>query len=104
MKFFIWITENISFVNWVSKIDLDKMKMSSKVNLIILTICVILTFVKGNCSDDSSDGDCACTTGSTWAIGTCTCIKTSVRQGQPCAFDSLNNVDSVRYFWIGNFR
>ena len=73
--------------------------MTSNINLIILTICMILTLVNGGCWDGSSNGDCSCTTGTSGAIGTCTCSKISVRQGQQCAYDLTNEVDSVRYFF-----
>jgi hypothetical protein len=72
--------------------------MISNMNLIILTIFMIFTFVYGGCWDGSSKEDCACTTNTTGAIGFCNCSKISVRQGQQCAYDSLNGVDSVRYF------
>ena len=70
--------------------------MTSNMNLTILTICMILTFVNGKCWDNSSNGDCTCTTGTTGEIGTCTCSQASVRQGQQCAYDVSNSVDSVR--------
>ena len=72
--------------------------MISNMNLIILTIFLIPTFVHGKCWDGSSKEDCACTTNTTGAIGFCNCSNISVRQGQQCAYDSSNLVDSVRYF------
>ncbi len=48
-----------------------------------------------SCFDNSSTSDCTCSTGTSGAIGICDCISFSVRQGQPCAYDSVNGVDSV---------
>jgi hypothetical protein len=47
------------------------------------------------CFDGTSNIVCTCSTGTSGAIGTCKCSSTSVRQGQPCAYDSVNKVDSV---------
>ncbi len=74
--------------------------MFSNMNLITLTIFLIFTFVNGGCWDGSSNGDCTCSTGTSGAIGTCTCSQASVRQGQQCAYDSVNGVDSVRYIFF----
>jgi len=53
-----------------------------------------------SCFDGSYSEDCICSTGTSGAIGTCNCAAktpTNVRQGQRCAYDSVNLVDSVSY-------
>ncbi len=50
----------------------------------------------GPCKDGSARNACACSTGTSGAIGTCNCSpQTLNRQGQPCAYDTVNAVDSV---------
>ncbi len=72
--------------------------MISNINSAILfhlLICIHINYVMGACKDGSNRDDCTCSTGNTGAIGTCICIPTNVRQGQPCAYDTVNDVDSV---------
>jgi hypothetical protein len=68
-------------------------------NLFILFhvfVCIHINYVNGNdCFDGSSTTDCTCSTGMSGIIGTCICSPVSVRQGLPCAYDSVNGVDSV---------
>ena len=64
-----------------------------------LLICIHIYNVNGyNCFDGTTHSDCTCSTGTSGAIGTCNCAPSSpanVRQGQPCAYDTANAVDSV---------
>ncbi len=82
--------------------------MISNINLIIafyLFTCINFNYVNGyKCFDGSESGNCKCSTGTqTDKIGTCTCSPTTVvRQGQPCTFDSVNQVDSVRLLYLSN--
>ncbi len=71
--------------------------------LIILShlfVCIHINYVNAiyPCFDGSKSDDCTCSTGMSGAIGTCNCLvktPTNVRQGQPCAYDTVNAVDSV---------
>ncbi len=61
-----------------------------------LIVCILINYVNGyNCFDGTTHSDCTCSTGTSGAIGTCICSPTSVRQGQLCAYDLVNAVDSV---------
>ncbi len=64
-----------------------------------LFICIHIYIVNGyKCFDGSTHTECACSTGTSGAIGTCNCDPRSpanVRQGQPCSYDTANSVDSV---------
>ncbi len=75
-------------------------KMILNINSFILFhlfVCIHINFVNGyKCFDGSDSDDCTCSTGAQiGVIGICICKKTSVRQGQPCAYDLVNAVDSV---------
>jgi hypothetical protein len=74
--------------------------MISNRNLVMLFhlfVCIHINYEAGySCFDGSNSNDCTCSTGTSGAMGTCICSPTtSVRQGQPCAYDSVNGVDSV---------
>jgi hypothetical protein len=75
--------------------------MISNRNLVMLFhlfICIHINYVNGySCFDGSNSEDCECSTGTSGAIGTCICSETSVRQGQPCAYDLVNAIDSASY-------
>ncbi len=62
-------------------------------------VCIHINYVNGYpCFDGSASFDCTCSTGTSGAIGTCNCLAktpTNIRQGQPCAYDTVNAVDSV---------
>jgi hypothetical protein len=82
-------------------------------NLIILfNLIVRMHIIQGgdeySCFDGSKSDDCACSTGTSGAIGTCTCSPTTVvRQGQQCSYDSVNQVDSVSVsysIYCNNFK
>jgi hypothetical protein len=68
-----------------------------------LFTCINIIYGSGlgySCFDGSKSEDCSCSTGTSGTIGTCNCAtKTpiNVRQGQQCAYDSVNGVDSVGY-------
>ncbi len=69
--------------------------LSNPAILFHVLICIHINYVMGSCKDGSNKGDCTCLIGTSGAIGTCDCSPASVRQGQPCAYDSVNLVDSV---------
>ncbi len=74
------------------------------VMLFHLFMCIHINYGGGYpCWDGSKSIDCTCSTGTPGAIGTCNCATRSpanVRQGQPCAYDSVNGADSVRLQYI----
>ena len=69
--------------------------------IILFNLFVRIHIVYGDgyeCFDGSKSDDCACSTGKSGAIGTCNCATktpTNVRQNQTCAYDLVNEVDSV---------
>ncbi len=69
------------------------------ITLFHLFVCIHINYGGGYpCKDGSDSIDCSCSTGTTGAIGTCNCAAktpTNVRQGQICAYDLVNSVDSV---------
>jgi len=57
-----------------------------------------INYVNGyNCWDGLKSDNCWCSTSTPGAKGKCICSETSARQGQPCAYDWDNGVDSVSY-------
>ncbi len=65
-----------------------------------LFVCIHINYVNAiyPCKDGSASIDCTCSTAMSGAIGTCNCAAktpTNIRQGQPCAYDAVNGVDSV---------
>ncbi len=68
------------------------------ITLFHLFVCININYGYP-CFDGSNSNDCACSTVTQiGVIGTCNCAaKTpaNVRQGQLCAYDSVNAVDSV---------
>ncbi len=79
--------------------------MISNRNIFILChlfVCIHIIYGGGgySCIDGSYSEDCTCSTGTSGTIGTCNCAAktpTNVRQGQRCAYDLVNLVDSVSF-------